>query len=426
MTRLGEGRTTGPGSCDGAGGREGPRAPGEPPRWTSAAKAGIGTALGAGSRVWFTIAEGIVTEVYYPRIDWPAIRDLQLVVVADGFFSEERSGARDASAWAQPGVPAWRVSSRCREGRYHVEKEVLAHPERDALLERVRFRPLRGTAADYRLYALLSPRLGNAGMGHTAWAGQYKGWPVLFARRGALSLALACSPPWLETSVGFVGRSDGWQELRRHGRLVERWERAEEGHVALTGRVDAGAEELTLALGFGLTPEGAAQCAVSSLLEGFDAIGARFRAGWTSWLAGLPGDAKADGEAALVDASRAVLRCCEAKEFTGSGVASLAIPWGFDRGDEERNGTTSPGSATWSRWPGGCSPAGSASGGAGRWSTCARPRRRTATGRRTCRPTAARGGPASSSTRPRCPSCTPTSWSARACWAGTIAPGCGP
>ena len=32
-----------------------PGAPGIPPRWTSSAKSGVGTAAGRGSRVWFVL-----------------------------------------------------------------------------------------------------------------------------------------------------------------------------------------------------------------------------------------------------------------------------------------------------------------------------------------------------------------------------------
>ena len=40
--------------------------PGMEPRWTGGNKEGIGTAYSTSSRVWFTVWNGIVTEVYYP------------------------------------------------------------------------------------------------------------------------------------------------------------------------------------------------------------------------------------------------------------------------------------------------------------------------------------------------------------------------
>jgi len=46
------------------------------------------------------------------------------------------------------------------------------------------------------------------------WVGDYKGTPMLLAERENYALALASTAPWLARSVGFVGFSDGWQQLR--------------------------------------------------------------------------------------------------------------------------------------------------------------------------------------------------------------------
>ncbi|HET6446218.1 MAG TPA: glucan 1,4-alpha-glucosidase, partial [candidate division Zixibacteria bacterium] len=168
-----------------------PGQPGIPPRWTSSAKSGVGTALGVSSLLWFTISHGIINEVYHPRIDQAAIRDLGLIVT-DGreFFSEEKRHAQHEITNMAEGVPAFRLVSTCRQGRYRLEKEVFADPQRSVLLQRIRFVPLRGVLADYRLYVLLAPHLGNRGRGNTAWVGTYKGVPLLLAQQGDQALAL--------------------------------------------------------------------------------------------------------------------------------------------------------------------------------------------------------------------------------------------
>ena len=58
-------------------------APGVEPRWTRGDKDGIGTAYSGSSRLWFTIWNGIVTEMYYPTVDRPQIRDLQFLRISD-------------------------------------------------------------------------------------------------------------------------------------------------------------------------------------------------------------------------------------------------------------------------------------------------------------------------------------------------------
>src|SRR5918911_1902697 len=200
-----------------------PGKPGKPATWTSAAKSGVGTALSTASSVWFTLGEGILTEVYHPFVDTACTRDLGLLVTdRRGFFAEERRDTRSEVSYLDDGVPAFRVVNTCKEGRYRVEKLVLTDPRRPTVLQQTHFVPLRGELGDYSAYVLLNPHLGNQGGGNTAWVGDYKGMPMLFARRGALALALVCSGPWRKRSAGFVGTSDGWQDLSRHRRMT--WE----------------------------------------------------------------------------------------------------------------------------------------------------------------------------------------------------------
>ncbi|HYW84428.1 MAG TPA: hypothetical protein VFB30_14300, partial [Spirochaetia bacterium] len=66
-----------------------PGGPGIPPRWTSSAKQGTGTAISLASRVWFTLSHGIFNEIYYPRVDQACTRDMGMLVTgSNGFFSE--------------------------------------------------------------------------------------------------------------------------------------------------------------------------------------------------------------------------------------------------------------------------------------------------------------------------------------------------
>ena len=316
--------------------------PGIPPRWTSSAKAGVGTALNPSSRVWFTISHGILNEIYYPRVDQACTRDLGLIVT-DGrdFFSEEKRHTRHQVGYLAEGVPAFRLIDTCEQGRYRIEKEVLSDPQRVIILQRTRFVPLQGALGDYHLYVLLAPHLGNRGFGNTAWVGDYKGVPMLFAERNNIALALACSASWLKRSVGFVGASDGWQDLRQHWQMTWIYTRAENGNVALTGEVDLrGAEEgFELILGFGRNSAEAGHRALASLLDGFGTARAEYVREWQAWQNKLsfPGLAVKE-EGKLFRVSTAVLRTHEAERFPGGLIASLSIPWGFAKGDDNLGG----------------------------------------------------------------------------------------
>ena len=64
---------------------EPPGAPGMPARWTSSAKSGVGAALTARSRIWFTISHGILNEIYYDTdMVLPEDGDWQVTIAADG------------------------------------------------------------------------------------------------------------------------------------------------------------------------------------------------------------------------------------------------------------------------------------------------------------------------------------------------------
>ncbi len=321
--------------------RYAPGAPGIAPRWTSSAKTGVGTALNLHSRVWFTLSHGILNEIYFPRVDHACTRDLGLIVT-DGhqFFSEEKRHCTFEIVPIEPGVPAYELINTHTEGRYRIEKEVLTDPWRNVVLQKIRFVPLQGKLGDYRIYALLASHLANMGYGNTAWVGDYKGKAMLFAQRDPSALALACSAPWLKRSVGFAGTSDGWQDLSRNFQMTWEYDRAENGNVALTAEIDLAAcnGEFILALGFGALWAEAGQQVISSLLTSYDLTRTEYVQHWQSWQRTLKKLDEKPREKDLYRSSTSVLRTHESKDFLGGIIASLSIPWGFNKGDEDLGG----------------------------------------------------------------------------------------
>jgi glucoamylase len=315
--------------------------PGIPARWTSSAKDAVGTALGSLSRVWFTLSHGIFNELYYPRLDQACTRDLGMMVTCGSdFFSEEKRHTHHKIEPLAKGVPAYRLINTCTEGRYRIEKEVLTDPNRDSVLQSTKFVPLSSGMGDYHLYVLLAPHLGNRGSGNTAWVDDYKGVPMLFAEREGNALALACSVPWLKRSVGFVGVSDGWQDLMRNKRMTWAYTRAENGNVALTGEVDLETAQGTfiLAVGFGRNGTEAGHRARASLLDGFETAKNRYVGGWQTYQRGVFPVKAGKKERKLYEISTAVMRIHESKYFPGGSIASLSIPWGFAKGDDDLGG----------------------------------------------------------------------------------------
>ncbi len=136
------------------------------------------------------------------------------------------------------------------------------------------------------MFVLLAPHLGNFGAGNTAWIDDYKGTPMLFAQRDGTCLALASSASWLRRSAGYVGTSDGWQDLTVHKQMTWTYQRAEDGNVALTGEIDLpGSPDgaFLLVLAFGRTPAEAGLRARACLLSGFEYARAEYERRWKHW-----------------------------------------------------------------------------------------------------------------------------------------------
>ncbi|SOC82947.1 glucoamylase [Ensifer adhaerens] len=319
-----------------------PGAPGIEGRWTSSAKNGVGTALSQASPVWFTLSHGILNEIYYPRVDSACTRDFGLIVTGpNGYFSEEK---RDCFSQTHPfdgGIPAFTIVNTAEDEAYRIEKHVVTDPARASVLQQVTFTALKGAPGDYRVTALLAPHLVNAGKLNSAWIGEFDGRQVLFASGRSRYLALVSDAPWGAVSAGFVGVSDGWQQLQKAGCLSEQYSRADDGNVALAGELGFTEQRrtVTLALGFGQTEHEAAACAVRSLKDGFERARDHYISNWREWQDGLlPLDRDTHEGINAYRISTAVLASHRAADRHGAVVASLSIPWGFSKGDDDLGG----------------------------------------------------------------------------------------
>jgi glucoamylase len=241
----------------------------------------------------------------------------------------------------EDGVPAFRLINTAKDGRYRITKTILSDPNREVLLQDVHFEALVGQLSDYQLHAIISPHLVNGGANNTGWYDDYKGFPMLFAQGSGRSLAVASSVPWLVRSVGFVGTSDAWQTLSRGEGIREDYQLAEDGNIALGGTIDLsqGNGRALLALGFGTQPEEAAFRVSLSLRQGIEPALKSYRAGWRKWQrALLPLDEPHDPhDLNRYRVSTAVL-ASHRDEASGAIIASLSIPWGSTKGDDDLGG----------------------------------------------------------------------------------------
>ena len=235
------------------------------------------------------------------------------------------------------------LQALCNQGRYRIEKLVLSDPRRDVVLQRVTFQAFAGAATDYRLYALLAPHLVNKGAGNTAWIDDYKGVSMLFAegeRNDARRWLLDSVRRALGRLRRGLGRLAGSAATFRAALALrcraERQCRADRRSRTWQSAVAA----FVLALGFGRTAAEAALRVHISLNEDVDAALSEYVAGWRAWQDTLlPLDPAGHSEGHnTYRVSTAVLRAHEARSFAGGYIASLSVPWGFAKGDDDLGG----------------------------------------------------------------------------------------
>jgi glucoamylase len=318
-------------------------APGLEPRWTSAAKDTVGTAYSASSRVWYTVSHGILNEVYFPTIDRPQIRDMGFIL-SDGetFFHEEKRSLETTFEYIDADSPAVRVVSRDKEQRYTLTKEIISNPHHPVVILHAVLEGEERVLSRLHIYALLAPHLNGGGAGNSGRALEVAGKRSFIAWKDGISLAMIADTGFRKTSCGYVGTSDGWQDLQN---FTMDWEfgSALDGNIALMGEVDvthqaAGRREFTIALGFGYGHHAALSGAMASLATPFEAHLKRFITQWHRAASPLELAARSHDRGALLQISHNVLLTHEDKTYSGAFIASASIPWGNYKSDEDLGG----------------------------------------------------------------------------------------
>ena len=315
--------------------------PGIPPRWTHAAKDGVGTAYASSSRLWFTVWNGVVTEVYYPTVDRPQLRDLQFLVTdGESFFHEEKRHLRSATERFSHHGLGYRITNSDPEGRYSLVKEVLSDPHLPCLLVNATLSGEASFLKRLRLYALCAPHLGMGGSGNNGYVSEIAGRRILTAEKDGVWLALAATVPFSRLSCGYVGQSDGWTDLAVGYRMDWEFDRAADGNIALTGELDLGdRREFTMGLAFGDGLHNAVTTLLESLAVPFGEQRERFTEQWNrSCRRILPLEKAASDGGDLYHGSYSLLLAHEDKTYPGAFIASLSIPWGESKGDDDRGG----------------------------------------------------------------------------------------
>ena len=322
-------------------------APSAGPVWAYSAKTGVGTAYEpyvdgkspGRSKVWFSIAGGVLTETMYGLIHEAQIRSAQVVVktrrglVVEGEGTTARTYYLDHDPkTGAPDAPAYRIVTKDRSGEVEIEKRIFTDPDRNSLIMRVTVRSLKG--GPVTPYIVVQPFIGGAAPDVSAEVGDNG----LTASARGVFLTVRERGGFAQGAVGILGASDGLTELKSTGRLSAH-DKAQ-GVVALTGRLSPAirkARTVDLVFGFGKTAEESGAAADGSLKDGYATLLKRFvggpdHPGWRTYLAGLSElprlQAQSTDHGRLAAVSAMALKVQEDKTYSGALIASLSNPWG--------------------------------------------------------------------------------------------------
>jgi glucan 1,4-alpha-glucosidase len=289
----------------------------------------VGTARNTTSKVWFTVAGGVLSDVYTPTIDNTNVETLQFIVTDGRTFTDLQT--RDTTYTVSADRTGMACTVRSKGRNYRLTTDYITDPSRDSVLIRTRLDGPR----DFKLYVRYDASInGNGGGGvqnggadsatvdkdTTALVSSDPNTVTNAPNRDygvPLNGALRADKPFRQANSGYVGTdSDGLVQLDRDRKLTAN-PTATNGNVVQTAQVD---RETTLALGFGKTAEDAIRTAGASVSTPFDVSRDRYIDGWRDY------DAKLKPTSDWLSPN--VLKASEDKTFPGAVVASLASPWG--------------------------------------------------------------------------------------------------
>ncbi len=318
--------------------------------WTTGNKLAVGTSADTTSKVWFTVAKGITSEVFYPRLDIPNMQDMQYIITDGSTFVDlERDATRHNVSMPDEKALEYTVTNTDKRAapKYRITNTYITDPSRNTLLIRTRFQSLDGGA--YRLYLLENASMAGGGGNNDGWwdredlALMSSGTFTSLGPAAKIVSALKVSAPnaFVSFDNGYSGAaSDCYQDLFQHKRLSKHFDRADGGNIVQCGEIGGVGSDttFTVALGYGSDATSALASASGSLAAGFADREAAYRGGqpygggWNGYVNGLrpaPASVSVDTLPRRVYYVAAMaLHAAEDKTLRGASVAGFATPRG--------------------------------------------------------------------------------------------------
>jgi len=314
--------------------------PGLEPRWTSSKKDAVLTAYAASSRIWATASHGTLNEIYYPTIDRPQTRDMELLFTdEETFFHEEKRDFEYDLHYIDDNSLAVRVVANDLGGRYTVTKEFITDPHHPVVLMNVKIEGDEAILSRLKCYALLAPHLDGGGHGNSARSLSIAGQRCILAWKNNVSLAFGADCGFTRTSCGYVGTSDGFQDLSAHMRMTWNFGQALDGNLALMGEIDIAIHrEFTIAIALGDGHHAALAGMMQTLSTPYELHRKRFIEQWHRAVSPERLATASTDHGKLARVSQNIILAHEDKTYSGAFIASASIPWGASKSDDDLGG----------------------------------------------------------------------------------------
>ena len=341
-----------------------PNGPGNGSTWSPSNKTFLGRAESPASTsddVWFTGANGILTEMFYPTVDTPDYTDLQFIVgdSANTWDQTEKTDATHTVSLVNNNALAWTVTNKGTNGDWEIQKTIYTDPNSPVVIQQVTFTALQGTLGDYLLYVLANPAQYGNGNNDTGQTVDYNGQNMLVTTgedtggnaSNASALAVGNGLGWLTQnstlmlSSGFVGVNDGWTDLlggtTPDYTMNYAYDLAQNGNIANMGEFDLSpvatqtSVTFDVVVGFGPDASTAEANAANELTNLADNPGVTENAyinQWTNYESGLNTYGGIGGE----QYTMATMALKAAQDpSTGAIVAGIGTPWGDTNGPND-------------------------------------------------------------------------------------------
>ena len=314
--------------------------PGIDPRWARGDKDGIGTAYRSSSRVWFSIWNGILTEVYYPHVDKPQIRELIFSFTDGSTFFIDESSLNHRIERITEYSPSYRIISEDQNRRFTLIKEIITDNYAPSVIINVKILHGENWNDAISSYFTIYPHIDGEGKNNHGYILHRNFDRIFIAERNGTYMAVKASSQFVKSSVGYVGRSDGFTDLKETFNLSREFDNASSGNIAFTAKVLLQQETgTTIILSFGNSQPTALSRLYQSLSVPFDFHLERFTASWKRKLESILdlGKHSKDG-GNLYRMSYSLIMSHEDKTHEGGIIASLSIPWGELSDDSNKGG----------------------------------------------------------------------------------------